>query len=390
MKLFPTRRVVLKYLRLFVFLVVLKGLWIAFFYEDGTRLLAGSATTDLLSRRRYLVERVYLQQAGPSDMPEMLPAQFQGEWALGTYSMTASALTSLAFTTPETRVESLEVVNSLIERTLGAAVKRFDADRWGEDPLTSLDGDNGHIGYLGHLNWLFGTYKFLGGDERYDDRYEAVSAALARRLGRRPGLCLETYPGETYVPDNVVVLASLANFARLHGGRQGEVVQRWVDHARSQLLDRGTGLLPFLLDGECRPAGGVRGSGAAWNSFFLPFVDRSFAAEQYRALNTHLVANIPVPGVREFPRGVSGQGDVDSGPVIFGLSTSGTGFAVGGAVHAGDSSLISRLLFTAELAGSTVVWQGRRHYLLAPLVGEAILLAMKTAQVWEKPLPPHR
>lgn len=37
-----------------------------------------------------------------------------------------------------------------------------------------------------------------------------------------------------------------------------------------------------------------------------------------------------------------------------------------------------------EIAGSSVTWKGKRHYLLAnvALVGEAIMLAMRTATDW--------
>jgi hypothetical protein len=42
----------------------------------------------------------------------------------------------------------------------------------------------------------------------------------------------------------------------------------------------------------------------------------------------------------------------------------------------------NQLLKTAEIAGSTVTWNGKSHYLLANwvLVGEAVALAMRTAK----------
>lgn len=72
--------------------------------------------------------------------------------------------------------------------------------------------------------------------------------------------------------------------------------------------------------------------------------------------------------------------DVDSGPIIFGLSPSGTAFGIGCATYFNDWELRNGLLKTAEIAGHTVVWKGKRHYLLAniALVGEAITLAMRT------------
>jgi hypothetical protein len=76
-------------------------------------------------------------------------------------------------------------------------------------------------------------------------------------------------------------------------------------------------------------------------------------------------------------------GDIDSGPVVFGASTSGTGFGIGCAKAAHDSEFLSEMLMTAEVVGSTIDWNGKRHYLLAPLVGEAIMLAMKSTTAWD-------
>ena len=72
--------------------------------------------------------------------------------------------------------------------------------------------------------------------------------------------------------------------------------------------------------------------------------------------------------------------DIDAGPIILNLSPSGTAFTIGCATYFGDKDFRSNLLRTAEIAGHTVKWGNKRHYLLAniALVGEAIALAMRT------------
>ena len=77
-----------------------------------------------------------------------------------------------------------------------------------------------------------------------------------------------------------------------------------------------------------------------------------------------------------------GQGDVDSGPLVFGTSPAATGFAMAAARSLGDAEWLGGLLSTAEWVG--VVTPGpRRHYLTAPLVGNAIVLAMMTSRPWD-------
>ena len=81
--------------------------------------------------------------------------------------------------------------------------------------------------------------------------------------------------------------------------------------------------------------------------------------------------------------GVEGSGDVDSGPVIFGASPAGTGFAIAGARLTHDEEFLQQMLRTSEFVGFTWSWRGRRQYLSAPLVGDAIMLAMLTVVPWE-------
>ena len=72
--------------------------------------------------------------------------------------------------------------------------------------------------------------------------------------------------------------------------------------------------------------------------------------------------------------------DIDAGPIIFELSPSGTAFAIGSASYFKDHDIRKKILRTAEIAGHSIIWDNKRHYLLAnvALVGESIMLAMRT------------
>ncbi len=74
--------------------------------------------------------------------------------------------------------------------------------------------------------------------------------------------------------------------------------------------------------------------------------------------------------------------DIDAGPIIMNQSPSGTTFAIGCATSLADMEFRNQLLKTTEIGGSTVSWFGQNHYLIAniALVGEAIILAMRTSQ----------
>ena len=111
-------------------------------------------------------------------------------------------------------------------------------------------------------------------------------------------------------------------------------------------------------------------------------VDPVFAKEQYECFLRNFKQGFPVTGISEYHDGYCLFGmDIDAGPIIFGLSPSGTGFALGAATSLDDIGFRKKLLQTIETGGSTIRWLGQSHYLVSniALVAEAIILAMRTS-----------
>ena len=92
------------------------------------------------------------------------------------------------------------------------------------------------------------------------------------------------------------------------------------------------------------------------------------------------LATTPQKVMKEMPGGM----DADAGPIIANLSPSGTAFMVGSATCFGDVDVRRSLIKTAEIAGSTFYGFTENLYLLAnfALVGEAVMLAMRTYVEW--------
>ena len=371
------RRFLLRGLCLSGALVLLKVLSFFWFRADAD----ADARADLLARRAYLVHRVTASDFGPQDFSAALGPQFQGEHALVSLSMTALALGGLAQRFPETAGDLAPALDRIAGRALTPELGAFDAALWGAPALTTLDTDAGHVGYLGHLALLLAVREVSAPGGPHRALLARLTHALERKL--RGGRCAlaETYPGETYVPDNAVALAALALATRAGVARHAPAELLRAIHAR--YAAPGSGLLPFRLGPGCTPLDPERASGAAWNLLFLGLVDEDYVRRLYPTLRGHFLDR-PLPGIwglREWPRGVARGGDVDSGPLLLGLSPAGTGFAVAAAQRVGDRETLQRLLDTAEVAGSSVQIGGRRRYLLAPLVGDAILLAARAPLV---------
>lgn len=379
---------ILGFLLLAIFLIILaKVIWVVVMTRNFGSF--ESERTDILKRRNYLSKKVITTpQELINSMPSAVGLHFQGEWAIYSTSMLSAALVNIAKLYPQTREEAVDKIDSLIKMTLSPELRRYDASSWGEDPLETLGGDKSHISYLSLLAWSISGYKTVGGDGRYDGLFDSLCETMARRIMNSPDLNLQTFPGEyIYVPDMLVAIVALANYAKLNGGKYQDVVDLWLANMKANHMDPDTGLIKSLVpDGETwigkQP---VLGSYSALSVYYLTFVDEDFAREQYELLKKVFLKKIPFTGFRELVKGTKGPIFLmDSGPVILGLSPTGTAFGIGGATYFQDTKLRKQFLKTGEWAGFTVTSKKSRHYILADYVpvGEAITLAMRTAVPW--------
>jgi hypothetical protein len=380
-------KVILTLLVTLLLIILAKMIWVAIMTRD-----LGSFETerkDILQRRNFLFEKVITDPQSLVDaMPSAIGVHYQGEWAIYTTSMLAAALVNTSILYPETRKESVEKIDSLIKITMSPELRGYDAYSWGEDPLESLGGDKSHISYISLLAWMISGYKTVGGDRKYDALFDELCATMARRIQKSPNYNLTTFPGTMiFIPDMLVAIVALENYAQLNGGKYQDVVDAWVQNMKQNHLDKKTGLIMSILsdckkEGRSRP---VMGSYSALSVYYLTFVDEGFAREQYDLLKKTFLKKRPFTGLRETDKGTKGGYFLmDSGPVIFGLSPSGTAFGIGSATYFQDSDIRKRFLRTGEMAGFSVKKKDTRHYILADyaLVGEAITLSMRTAVPW--------
>ena len=372
---------VVAYTSLTLFFILLKASSVAWMRTEAKE----DERADILERRDYLLGKLITSPKHVVDqMPSIVGAQFQGEWALYSCSMLSAALVNISTTYPDTREENLRSMEQLIEIALSPELRRYDAMRWGEDPLESLDGEKSHVSYLSHLAWMICGYKKAGGDNRYDELLASLCATMNRRILRNEAMNLPTYPGELiYMPDMLVAIVALKQYADLTGGTYRSTVTRWVGRTQREWIDEKTGVLVSFLteSGEQVEGLPVKGSYSALNCYYLTLIDETFASKQYEKTKELFWKDGIVPGLKEYhdcwcPIGM----DIDAGPILLELSPSGTAFFAGPASYFADNSVENAILRTAETAGHTVVMGNKRHYLLANvvLVGEAIMLAMRT------------
>ncbi|MEV5410069.1 hypothetical protein AB0K60_14695 [Thermopolyspora sp. NPDC052614] len=251
--------------------------------------------------------------------------------------------------------------------------------------------------YRGWTNWLRGGVLSLQPDGRRDPgelrRFAGDSAELAAAFDASASPYLEAYPGQAWPVDSTVAMASLRLHDTLLPARFAGTAADWVGEVRRR-LDPRTGLIPHRADPRTgEPLEVARGTSQSIIHRFLPEIDPVFAAGQYLRFRDRYVRS-PLglgPAVREYPDGIDGPADVDSGPLPLGVSLSATAVTLGAAQVHGDAPLAEALANYGELAGVPLdtPWTKRYAFGLLP-IGDAFLAWSKTARPWvaKAPSPP--
>lgn len=351
--------------------------------DDGARLFDGDR-----AMRARLAEAALDALAEDDGAPSVSTgsSRFDGEWALVTLEMNVLGLGQVALDDAARAARHVAAMSDAIDRMLAPRLRAFGTSAWGEDGLgdDALAGANGHA-YLGYVALAMSMLRVLDPGMEQAALHDRLVDALERRIAAAPHGLIETYPGEAYPPDVAACVGAIGLRAHALGRPVPELVDRWEATIRTRYLD-GQGYLAQAVDaesGEWRDGG--RGSGTAIASYFLSFALPALSRDLERALADAGHTSVAmVDGIREHVDGTSG-GDVDSGPVVFGVGVAATGFALGAARAHDDRTLFVALYGTAHRFG-IVDDDGRARRFTAGLeIGNAILFAMLTARsasVW--------
>ncbi len=224
---------------------------------------------------------------------------------------------------------------------------------------------------------------------RQTDQLDAVAQQAGSLLaaldapGQPP---LTSYPGRVWPCDLVVAMAAVRQASRLIGlPGLDAATERFVARLATW-RDPATGLLGHTLGPDGDPSG-ARGSSQAIVNTYLRDISPEAADAEWHGFNQHfVVGTLGLVGVREYPVGQEGGGDVDSGPLIAGVSLSASAVALGAARRNGDAELAIGLHREAELLGLPLPWRGDgdgdgcgRAFLFGRLpIGDAFVVAART------------
>ncbi|OUC11937.1 MAG: hypothetical protein B0A82_24850 [Alkalinema sp. CACIAM 70d] len=266
-------------------------------------------------------------------------------------------------------------------------LEKLDSDK-GRRPFQFQTQVPNGVFYLGWSNRLLGGLLKLQRPEARSPqnlgRFHVQSALLAQAYDRR--FMLAAYPAMTWPCDQTVALSSLALHDELFDSNYRSIIQRWIDHIQ-QNLDPKTQLIPHKVDAD---TGAIEIAGRSSSQvYLLPFLlelDPAFATQQYQRFRQQFpVATFGFFPVREYPIGISGKGDVDTGPLIFGFSATSTITSLATAKAFNDRELFDSTLMITETLGLPLQVGDQKFYGLGSLIViDAFLVWGKTWVPWTK------
>jgi hypothetical protein len=308
--------------------------------------------------------------------------RFAGEWALVTHQMVALGLAQLCLAHPAWQAELAPVVTRAAANSFLPEMRDFGTRAWkGEDAMASLADDHGHA-YLGYAALALGMARLV--DPAFPPalaaQHDALIAAYERRLLASDTGLIETYPGEAYPTDVAAVAAAIAVHGRATHTPHERVLRQWAERVRTVQIDPASGLVIQRMDARTgAPHDAPRASGTGLAAYFAGFADRGVAELLTAGVLRQVSTRFGFGAIREYPEGRDGPGDVDSGPVLFGVSVSATGFALAPTRAFGHADAFVALYRTTDLFGLPVTDGDRRRFSVGGPIGNALLLAFLTS-----------
>lgn len=191
---------------------------------------------------------------------------------------------------------------------------------------------------------------------------------IAYALENQNSPYLESYHGHTWPADGVIAVAALNVYNKYLEGNLQEEVKVWLGKVKKS-LDKEYQLIPHYINAETNTVvESARGCSQSLILNFIYDIDTTFAKDQFSKYSSlFLEPRLGFLGIREYPKGKSGSGDVDSGPVIWGIG--GAASIVGQRTFGlyGRDDVYKSIRNTIEIFGLSITRNGSKYYLLGQL-----------------------
>jgi hypothetical protein len=241
---------------------------------------------------------------------------------------------------------------------------------------------NGWSGYLMASRLLMDTKKDSADIVTFREQCDQIAAAVQ--------LCVypESYAEQAWPADVVMCMATLSLHDKMFTPQYQGVIMGWVQAVKGSLDEYG------LIPHKVRPCSGetiesARGSSQALMLSMLPHIDDGLAMDQYAGFRQNFMdTRLGLFGIREYPLSTSGNGDIDSGPVVLQMGAAATIVGIRAAAMNNDHLLAHRLSQGIEAFAAATTSSHEKRYLFGTLPVADAFLAWAHSSTPLYPNPP--
>lgn len=356
-------------------------LLLVFFTQKGL-----SQSTELLKKINYL-ESVLNQ--GFSKDSELDKVSYENpEFILFSLSFTSCALTNIATQDSAFKNRAIDNISKAAKLALNKVV--FTEYGFSKAPFLNKEKPGHSVLYLGHLNIILGNLRRLQPESEYNDLNNKISEYLIDSYNESKCFNLCSYPNNIWVPDNSVAMASLFLYAKNTNNDTLKIFEKWVAIMKEKYQDKKTGLLCSKIDTKnCEVKEQPRGSMIGWTIMFTQMFDSAYARalyDNYKKYHSYKLFRGRV--FKEFDKGIkTGPGDIDSGPLVFGISIPATVFAYSDALIFNDQIAVRQLKRIIKIGlvkkekGEFIKYKTRIKKMQISPLAESVLLFAETSEM---------
>jgi hypothetical protein len=325
---------------------------IKLYCEPQVKIIAGdSVNMDVVGQLHFLKEK--LDNGAAEDMQELYPEGYIFMQAL--YALTWSDVAQTLNLESPLYKEALSEADSAIHRLYSDKARNIF------NRATAIP--NGAY-YAGWTTYVSGRKLALlprnNRAARDIQKFQQQCDAMARVLEKE--VFPESYRGQAWPADAMLCAASLALHDKLFTPRYRTTLQQWTIRLKSNLDERG------MIPHAAGSAPMARGSSMSLMLIFLKGIDPVFARQQFALYKKYFVTTrLGLVAIREYPQGVDGDGDVDSGPVLFQAGAAASIVGVRTLTAYGEYGAALSLRNAIEAFGFSVKGNQEKHYLYGML-----------------------
>ncbi|MEM9847809.1 MAG: hypothetical protein AAF847_07955 [Bacteroidota bacterium] len=234
--------------------------------------------------------------------------------------------------------------------------------------------------YNGWTAYAMGKRLSLARDSLLDVRFRAKCKQIAMAYQKSSYEYLESYYQAIWPADNMVCLAALALHDQLYLPKYQTIIDSCLIKVKLN-LDQSTGLIPHAVDAQTLAVSEkARGSSQSLMNNFLIEINSTFAKEQFDIYQSlFLEKRLGLLGIREYPIGVEGTGDIDAGPVLWDIGGAASLVGMRTFMRYGKLDIARSLQNTVEAFGLPFCLNQKKCYLLGVLPMADVFIAWGNA-----------